>query len=252
MNGVVIHEVPKFLMTNPTTSTHSILIADPTDAAHPYIIPLQLEGIVGYFEYALPTSAEYEDDDIPHLELTATAPAWDPYDKDFAALEESHLDFRGRFVSAAQCDGPHCMAEMGTLLADAVHGEEPHWKLSPVSLQYDAADVTDDDNLGAALDAACQVVLVRTSHTPESYDVCGVHSGKRQGAVDYVTLANHCQIPLHKVENTMQQTTQRCVHTVLHPTLSWHFQTNNQMLHYRRMPCNLFSDTMFCQKVPSA
>ena len=71
-------EVPKFLTHNPTTSTHSIRIADPTDTAHPFTIPLQLEGVVSYFEYALPTSAEFEDPEIPHLELTAESPAWNP------------------------------------------------------------------------------------------------------------------------------------------------------------------------------
>ena len=75
MNDVVIHEVPKFLTTNPTASTHSILIADPTNDVHPYTIPLQLEGVVSYFEYSVPTSAEFEENDIPHLELTATTPA---------------------------------------------------------------------------------------------------------------------------------------------------------------------------------
>jgi hypothetical protein len=135
MNGVAIHEVPKFLTTNPTTSTHSMLIADPTDDVHPYTIPLQLEGVVSYFEYTLPTSAEFEGNDIPHLELTAATPAWDPYDKDFASLEESHLDFRGHLISDAQSDGPHCVAGMGTPLADADGVEEPHWKLSPGSLQ---------------------------------------------------------------------------------------------------------------------
>ena len=44
---------------------------------------------------------------------------------------------------------------MGLHPADAVCGEEPHWKLSPVSLQYDAADMTDNDNFGTALEAVC-------------------------------------------------------------------------------------------------
>jgi len=120
----------------------------------------------------------------------AASPAWDPYDKDFASLEESHLDFRGHLISAVRRDGPRRIAEMGTLPANAVGDEEPHWKRSPVSLQYDAADVTDNDNFGMALEAARQVVLVRTTHTPETYDIYGVYSGKRQRAVDYVTLAN--------------------------------------------------------------
>ena len=64
---------------------------------------------------------------------------------------------------------------------------------------------------------------------------------------------SHCwQILLHKAKNTVQWTMQRGVRTVLHPTLSRHFRTNDRMLRYRRLPCDLFSDTMFCPKVPSA
>ena len=88
INGVEINEVPCFLTQDPTTSTHSIQTADPTDPVHPYTIPLQLEGVVSYFEFSLPTSAEFEDPEIPHLELTAESLAWNPYDKDFAQLEE--------------------------------------------------------------------------------------------------------------------------------------------------------------------
>jgi hypothetical protein len=83
------------------------------------------------------------------------------------------------------------MSEMGLHPADVVCREEPHWKLSPVSLQYEAADITDDDNFGAALEATPQVMLVLTNLSTETYEVCRVHTGKRQGAVDYITLA-HC------------------------------------------------------------
>jgi hypothetical protein len=165
INGVEINEVPKFLTNNPTTSSHSITIADPTDAVHPYTIPLQLEDVVSYFEYSLPTSAKYENEEIPHLELMAASPAWDPYAKDFASLKESYLDSRGQLISAARSDGPRCVAGMGTG-ADAACTKEPHWKPSPVSLHYDTADVTDDANFGTALKANCQVLLVWTHHTP--------------------------------------------------------------------------------------
>ncbi len=50
INGREINEVPRFLTSNPTTSTHSIVIADPTDDAHQYTILLQVEGFVSYFE----------------------------------------------------------------------------------------------------------------------------------------------------------------------------------------------------------
>ena len=61
--------MPKFLTTNPTNLSHSIMIADPTDAVHLYTILLQLEGVGSYFEYSLPASAEYKNEEIPHLEL---------------------------------------------------------------------------------------------------------------------------------------------------------------------------------------
>ena len=129
---MVINEVPRFLTSHPTTSSHSIVIADPTDDAHQFTILLQLEGVVSYFEYTLPISAEYNDENILHLELTADSPAWEPYDDDFALQEESHLNFRGLLISAARSDGPFWEPEQGDRYADAHCEEEPHWKLSPV------------------------------------------------------------------------------------------------------------------------
>jgi hypothetical protein len=61
------------------------------------------------------------------------SPAWDPYDKDFASLEESHLAFRGQMISAAQSDRPRCVAGMGTG-ANAACNEEPYWKLNMMLL----------------------------------------------------------------------------------------------------------------------
>ena len=147
-------------------SSHSIVIANPMDDAHQYTIPLKLEGTVSYFQYTLLTSAEYEDQDILHLELTAESPAWDPYNNDFAPQAESHLDFRGHLISAVRSDGPCWKAEIGTRSADADCREEPHWNLSSVSLQLKAADVHDDNNLGMALEATVQVSLVKTCLSP--------------------------------------------------------------------------------------
>ena len=91
MSGVEINKVPEFLTMNPTTFSHSIIVANPTDSVHPHTIPLQFVGVVSIFEYSLPTSAEYKSEEIPHLELTTAILAWDPYNKDFASLKESLL-----------------------------------------------------------------------------------------------------------------------------------------------------------------
>ena len=137
------------------------------------------------------------------------------------------------------------------MLADATCTEEPTWGPSRASPQWITADESNDDCLGVALGATVQVSLARTCSTTEAYDVCGIHTGKRSGAVDHVTLANRWQISLEKARNTVERTTQRGVRTVLHPTLSRRFRTNDRMLRYRRMPCDLYGDTMFCPKIPS-
>ncbi|KAL7475689.1 hypothetical protein ACHAW6_001600 [Cyclotella cf. meneghiniana] len=90
IDGVKINEMPRFLTSHFTTSSHSIMIANSMDDAHQFTIPIQLEGVVSYFEYTLPTSAVYQDEDIPHLELTTESPAWEPYNDDFALQEETH------------------------------------------------------------------------------------------------------------------------------------------------------------------
>ncbi len=44
---------------------------------------------------------------------------------------------------------------------------------------------------------------------------------------------------------TVKATTQRGIRTVLHPTLSRRFRTNNRQLRYRRLPIDCFTDTLF-------
>ena len=129
------HEVPRFLTLNPTTSTHSIVIADPTDDVHPYTILLQLEGIMRYFQYILPTSAKYENKNFSKLELMAACLAWNPLDDDHTLQEERHLDYRGHLISAACTDGPCWNPDPGWWLrANANRMEEPTWALSRVPM----------------------------------------------------------------------------------------------------------------------
>ena len=78
--------------------------------------------------------AEFDDADIPHLELMAESPARELYDDDFALQEESPLNFSGHLISAARSDGACWIAKTGARFTKVDHEEEPHWKLSPVSL----------------------------------------------------------------------------------------------------------------------
>ena len=77
---------------------------------------------------------KFEDESIPHLEITAPSPAWDPYDEDLATQEDSHLNIRGHLISVPRSDGPSWNAEIGIRSANAFCEVELHWKLSQVSL----------------------------------------------------------------------------------------------------------------------
>ena len=61
MNGLFISEVPKFLAETPYETTHTIELANPFNAAHLSIIPLQLSGVTSYFDVYFPSNTDYED-----------------------------------------------------------------------------------------------------------------------------------------------------------------------------------------------
>jgi hypothetical protein len=242
VNGVVLDECPKFMASNHTDSTHSITIQNNNEnLAHPLTILLQLEGVVSYFEFSKPTPEEYDDEDIPHYVLTAEGPDWDPYDVSFAQQEDGMLNYRGQAVAVCTSEGLGITDPVGVEEVDT-----PTWKLSQVSMQYDTADVFDDDNFGTALDATVNVSLVKLEDEPGHYDIAQVRSTKRRGEVGHIALANRWGISLERAKVTLKVTTQRGVRNTLHPTLTRRFKTNDRMLCYRRLPCVMHTDTAFC------
>jgi hypothetical protein len=239
--GVVIDECPKFMASNPTDSTHSITIQNDTELAHALIIPLRLEGVISYFEFSQSTPKEYNNENIPHYVLTAEGPDWDPYDDSFARQEDGMLNYQGQAVAVCKSDNlgttdPFRVAEI----------DIPTWELSQVSMQYDTADVFDDDNFGTALDSTVNVSLVKLEDKPGHYDNAQVHSTKHRVKVDHVALANRWVISLEKAKATLKVKTQRGVRNTLHPTLTRCFNTNDRMLRYRQLPSVMYMDTAFC------
>ena len=63
--------------------------------------------------------------------------------------------------------------------------------------------------------------------------------------LDHLVLAKKWCIPPEKALNMIWHTTQHGVYTVLHPSLSLQFRTNNHHLRYRGLQHNLYSDTLF-------
>ena len=57
--------------------------------------------------------------------------------------------------------------------------EVPTWNLSQFSLQYDSADVLEDENFAAALEANVRVSLVQSSGGEDELCIAHARTGKR-------------------------------------------------------------------------
>ena len=107
LNGVHISEVPKFLAESPSVTTHAIELTDPFDAAHILIIPLQLSIVIRYFDVYSPSIAEYENEDIPKIHLTAEESPWDPSTNKYSEKETQMLNYENQIsIPATVARGP--------------------------------------------------------------------------------------------------------------------------------------------------
>ena len=73
MTGVRINDLPKLLAEDPDENTHSIIVDDLFNPNEPLVIPLALKGITIYFLSRKARVCEYEDETIPHIDMTSEA-----------------------------------------------------------------------------------------------------------------------------------------------------------------------------------
>ena len=91
-----------------------------------------------------------------------------------------------------------------------------------------------------------------TDHTflTDMQDAVWIHLIKTtcKEPIDPQMLAGNWGIGIKTAKQTLKVTTQCRVQTILHPTLSWWFQTNDGQLWYDHLPVDLFTDTMFLKQ----
>ena len=139
MAGFRINYLQKILVVDPNEKTHAIIFDDPLNPNEPLIIMLLLNGVGGYFLSRKPRASEYEDDSIPHIDMTSKAPVWEPSETSFVEQEYVMTNFRGQVISSETITrGRRIINSLST-------GE------------YDAVDFTDDDNFFNALDVKVNV-----------------------------------------------------------------------------------------------
>ena len=167
-----------------------------------------------------PNIAEYKDENIPKIHLTAEEPPLDPSTSKYSEQETQMLDHQGQISIPAT-------AARGQVFVSAVVS---------YSLAYDAADVMDNDNLATALEAQIQISIV-------------LIGAVRKPSIDPIVLAKRWHITPEKAQKTIHATAQRGIRTMLHPLLSRQFRMNDQNLRYHCLAHPIFSDMMFASTV---
>jgi hypothetical protein len=222
VNDVTVNDVPKFLTCFPT-NTHALVVQNPDDDSTTLSFPLHLQGVTLYLPVHKPTANEWESGDIVRIDMTAENLDWNLNDPTYSSQEAAMTDYRGVVLPRPDRGQPFVINTLS-------------------SMTTDAADITNDENFGIALDqhVTVSVAALDMAKTAPSR----IHS-KAGKPVDAETLAKHWLIPANRAARTVDRTTQQGVCTMLNPTLSCRFPTNDCMLHYPRMPYPVFGNTMF-------
>jgi Reverse transcriptase (RNA-dependent DNA polymerase) len=223
LNDVIVNDTPRFLTDTVTDHTHSIVIPVDNDVAA-YVIPLSLQGVTSSFPTRKPTIEEFES--LPHLCLTNADVPYDPADPTFAQQEHSLaqevLQTGGR-IGAAPPSRRLCSVSKTLSIARMVGTGQDR-----VARSLNDISPTFDD--GAFLESLVHISALRRNSTRPQFDPD--------------ILARNWGIDRRTARRTVDVTTQRGVRTVLHPTLSRRFRTNDRQLRYRRLAIDCFTDTL--------
>ena len=149
-------------------------------------IPLQLSRIAIYFSVRKPTKAEWEDDSITKIELTADDTVWDPTSSEFSDQEAVTMNYRGEVIKREAT-------------------ERVNFFINSVGTCFDAADIKDDKHFGLALENEVSVSRV------------GVLNSTTKPKVDYLIMINNWGIFTEIAKRTLQFTNQSDIRNVLHP-----------------------------------
>ena len=229
LNDVIVNDTPRFLTDTVTDHTHSLLIPTETDDS-PYVIPLSLQGVTSYFPTRKPTIEEFES--LPHLSLTNANVPYDPADPTFAQQELS-------------------LTQEMLQTGDRIGAAPPSRRLCSVSKTRRLCSVSKTlliaRSIGTGLDGATQSIIdisptLDDGTFVESLNISAIKSVRQQFDPDI--LARNWGIDRRTAQRTVDVTTQRGVRTVLHPTLSRRFRTNDRQLRYRRLAIDCFTDTL--------
>ena len=220
LNDVIVNDLPKFLCgSNRQETSHALQVRE-VDTREWYQISLSLQGVTSYFPTRKPTSKEYESEDNAKYELTYETPEWNPHCADFAASEERCTDSSGRL-------------------------REP-WEATAGERNVFVSSTSVSKTLPEPWEEASNLLqdLQRNVNVSNVRSAAGVATSTKRNKVDPEELSSKWGIGISAAKRTLKVTTQRGIRTVLHPSLSRRFRTNDRQLRYRRLRCDVFTDTL--------
>ena len=132
IHGVDSNETPEFLLKKITDSSHEIIVEDP-EGGWLLVIQMLINGVTGYFTCQKLTRSEYEDGDLPRIDLSAEALDWGPSDWDYDPRKVKTMDFSGVVVNEETTE------------------KGPNMVIKQVSVGIGVIDVSSNDNFGLAL-----------------------------------------------------------------------------------------------------
>ncbi len=200
----------------------ALIVQNPDNDSTTLTSPLHLQGVTSYLPVRKPTATQWETGDIVRIDMMAENLNWDPNDPTYTSQEAAMTDHRGVVLPRPDRGQPFVINTLSSMMTDT-------------------ADITDDENFGVALEQHVTVIVAALDTAKTAPGWIHFKAGK---LVDAETLAKCWLIPANRAARTVDRTTQQGVFTMLNPTLSCRFPTNNCMLRYPRMPHPVFVGTL--------
>jgi hypothetical protein len=219
MNDVIVEQDAQILAPQPTDQMHALTLTNPDNPLQLVILPLDLKGVTSLLCVRNVTPDEYNSRQYSRLHLTSKTLTWDPQTTSFEEQEYAMIDYSGNIVRD-----------------DAVRG--PNFVISELnSMTIDPYDFTHDCNFHQILESHVVVLSVDRA-------LNGNVISCKTKPINLLTLAARWMISPERAKRTVLRTTQFGVQTCVNPMLARRFLTNDQMLHYNRLPHPVFTDTL--------
>ena len=239
--GLQVNEIPKFMAESPTLDHHSILVPD-----NDVRIPMALKGIISFIHTRLPTSNEINyRNAIPEqcIDLTPDLSEWNPHNPSYGIQENAMLDYHGNLVERRKISS--LQVNMVESQTDQVDDIGTTSVISSVSRAIDPSSLAQDIERSFDTDKDASFGISEGSFV---YSISGVASGKKQGPISTQELMDRWSISKEMAKSTILATTQRLIRSLIEPSLNKRFSTNDRMLRYDRVSCDIFMDTFFAHK----